>query len=142
MYDEILFPTDGSEPANGAADHAFELASTYRATLHVLYVLKTNEPPPQVEDPAADDDPDARGKAAVEETAERAAAQGIEAVEAIVRGPTADAIVTYADEHGIDLIVMGTHGRTGLDRILIGSVADEVTRSAPVPVMTYHPPGD
>lgn len=141
MYDEILFPTDGSEPANVAADHAFELASTYGATLHVLYVLKTNEPPPQVTDSAADD-PDARGQAAVEEAAERAATQGIEAVEAVVRGPTADAIVTYADDHGIDLIVMGTHGRTGLDRILIGSVADDVTRAASVPVMTYHPPGD
>lgn len=135
MYETILYPTDGSETAEAALDHALELASQFDATLHVVYVLKTNEPPPYLDDPAAHGDPDTGGKSAVETAAHAAAEHGIEAVEAILRGPTADAILEYAEDKDVNLIVMGTHGRSGIDRLVIGSVSDEVTRKADVPVV-------
>ncbi|MDZ7731329.1 MAG: universal stress protein [Natrialbaceae archaeon] len=66
-------------------------------------------------------------------------------VERVIRGgPPAHAIISYAVESEIDLIVMGTHGRTGYERYLLGSVAERVVRSAPMPVMTValEPPVD
>jgi nucleotide-binding universal stress UspA family protein len=55
-------------------------------------------------------------------------------------GTPSEEIVNYADEHEIDLIVMGTHGRTGVARVLLGSVAEKVVRKAPCPVLTVHNP--
>jgi nucleotide-binding universal stress UspA family protein len=55
-----------------------------------------------------------------------------------VQGSTAEAIITYAEENDIDCIVMGTHGRTGLDRFVIGSIAERVVRKSSVPVMTVR----
>jgi nucleotide-binding universal stress UspA family protein len=60
---------------------------------------------------------------------------------AVVSAPTiADGIVTWSIAHGVDLIVMGTHGRTGIARLVIGSYAEDVIRVAPCPVMTLHLP--
>jgi nucleotide-binding universal stress UspA family protein len=138
VYETIVYPTDGSEPARAAFEHALEFARQFDATLHVVYVLKANEPPPGVEDSTTAPDPDTGGTAAVEAAVREAAGSGIETVEAILRGPTAQAILTYVEEKEADLVVMGTHGRIGLDRLVIGSVADEVIREAGVPVVVYR----
>ena len=61
---------------------------------------------------------------------------------AVLSGSPAREIVKYAEENGIDLIVMGTHSQAGLERQLFGSVADKVTRTSPVPVVTVPPPTD
>ncbi|MFQ6117464.1 MAG: universal stress protein [Candidatus Bipolaricaulia bacterium] len=82
------------------------------------------------------------GEWIVQKTAEEFIARGVEEVESEVRdGHPAEVILDYVQEKGIDLIVMGTHGRRGLDRLLLGSVAGEVVHRAMVPVMTVRMTG-
>ncbi|WP_253737925.1 universal stress protein [Halohasta salina] len=143
MYDEILFPTDGEPASQAALDHAVELAERYDAQLHVLYVVDT----------AAYASFDAgaetivgalkeQGEAAVESTVETAEDAGVRTVSTIVSGSPHEEIVEHAASEGADLIVMGTHGRTGLDRYLLGSVTERVVRTAETPVLTVHPSDD
>lgn len=138
-YDEILLASDGSEAAEAATDHALRLAENFDATLRVVYVLDVGEPSPDLDDTA--EHPELRDKRerALNHPAERAERAGVTATTDAVRGPPSDALVTYAREEGLDLIVMGTHGRSGLDRVLVGSVAEHVVRNAPVPVVTVRP---
>jgi nucleotide-binding universal stress UspA family protein len=56
----------------------------------------------------------------------------------VVEGNPSEEILAYATEHGIDLITMGTHGRSGLDRVVMGSVAERVVRRSSVPVLTVR----
>jgi nucleotide-binding universal stress UspA family protein len=68
---------------------------------------------------------------------------GVDAVEAsVAQGTPHQAILEYVDYHDIDLVVMGTHGRTGLDRYLMGSVTENVVRLSDAPVLTVGPPAD
>ncbi|WP_318567005.1 universal stress protein [Salinigranum marinum] len=142
MYETVLYPTDGSDTAEAAFEHALAIAAQFDATLHVVYVLEANEPPPTTGDAAARGDPDTSGRAAFEAATRVAAEHGIETIEAVLRGPTADAILMYADEKGIDLLVMGTHDRSGLDRLVIGSVTDEIVRESTVPVVVCRGSGE
>ena len=137
MYDDILLPTDGSEGAEVAIDHALELAERYGSTLHALYVVERIH--------TADVGTEqiigamrSEGKRAVAEIAERAEAKGVEAITEVRVGSPARDILKYADENGVDLVVMGTHGRTGLNRYLLGSVTEKVVRLSDVPVLTVR----
>jgi nucleotide-binding universal stress UspA family protein len=125
MYDTILVPTDGSDVAAVAADAAVALARLFGADLRGLYVR---------------DGDDADGTRATTVVADRAAAAGVEATTAVVdaEGPIHRRILADADDHGADCIVMGTHGRTGLDRFVLGSVAERTLRESSVPVLTVH----
>lgn len=139
MYDRILFPTDGSEGAAAALKHALAHAKTYDATLHVLYVVE--ETYPLVEAGPADvlDGLRERGDRTLEEVRSRAAAAGVDSIQGTVAGGSPyRQILEYADEHDIELIVMGTHGRRGIDRVLLGSVAEKIVRSADCPVLTVR----
>ena len=143
MYDDILIPTDGSRAAEAAIDHALGLASTYDARVHTLYVVDVNvygtlETGTDVVVSALERE----GEEAVERIAEAVAEAGLEATTSVVTGTPYREIVDYADEEGVDLIVMGTHGRRGLDRYLLGSVAEKVLRSTETPVLTVHWDGD
>jgi nucleotide-binding universal stress UspA family protein len=117
----ILFPTDFSELSQEAGRAAAAFARHFQARLTVLYVV------PPITDPT----PAARLDAVVGELAD-----GITVDGAVVAGVPARQIVKYADRHGVDLIVMGTHGRTGVTRRLLGSVAEGVVRHAPCRVLT------
>jgi nucleotide-binding universal stress UspA family protein len=136
MYQNILLPTDGSEGTEAALGHALDLATTYGATIHVVYVIDTTI--------GADaggvttlDALETIGEDAVDRALQRARATGIDTVEeSVLRGTPHRTLIEYADEHDVDLIVMGTHGRTGLERYLIGSVTEKVVRLADVPVLT------
>lgn len=141
-YDRILVATDGSEPANAAAREAVTFAEAFDATLHALYVLRTAEPPPDVDDPELEPGVDTHAETALEAVVTAAAEAGFgnEVVQAVVRGKTGPAILAYADENDVDLVVMGTEGRTGLDRLVTGSVAEHVVRNSPVPVVTVRAP--
>lgn len=101
-------------------------------------MLETNEPPPWFEDPAIEPGIDTSAGQALNGVVSEAQDRALESevVTAVVRGQTAPAILEYADEHDINLIVLGTHGRTGLDRLVIGSIAERVVRESPVPVVT------
>lgn len=137
MYDDILYPTDGSEGATAALEHAVDHAITYDSTLHVLYVVEE----PSVEPRATEilDSLEATGERTVEEVRSRANAAGVESLRGFIgSGSPYRQILAYSDEHDVDLIVMGTHGRRGVDRYLLGSVAEKVVRTAPCPVMTVR----
>ncbi|WP_227374291.1 universal stress protein [Haladaptatus halobius] len=137
MFRTILFPTDGSKQTEGALETALDVASQYGATVHALYVVNTAG--------IATADPDSRRQIvetfenrsddAVEAVAEAAAEAGVDCTTAVARGAPADEILDYAEDEGIDLVVMGTHGRTGLGRFLLGSVAERVARHSTMPVM-------
>jgi nucleotide-binding universal stress UspA family protein len=135
MYDTILVPTDGSSGSERAITHAVELASTYGATLHALYVVDDAQVPVAGAE-TLDDELAAAGKAAIEAVRERATDTDVAFVSALRRGDPTREILDYRDEIGADLVVMGTHGRTGLERHLLGSVTERVVRAAPVPVVT------
>lgn len=138
MYDEILVPTDGSDGATAAAEHALELARTYDARLHVLFVLDTRMSPvstgmDESEIEAMLADTDERPTDPLLDLAEEA---GVPAVGEIRPGIPHEVIAEYVAEAGIDIVVMGTHGRTGLEHALLGSVTERVLRTVDVPVLT------
>ncbi|MFB6092835.1 MAG: universal stress protein [Haloquadratum sp.] len=137
-HDRILIATDGSDPARAAANEAITLADECEATLYSLYVLDGVEPPPWLDDPELEPGIDTKAGRALQSVESVAEDRGFgtEIVESVVRGDTATAIIEFAKEHDIDLVVMGTHGRTGLDRLLIGSVSERVVRESPIPVVT------
>jgi nucleotide-binding universal stress UspA family protein len=142
VYERILVPTDGSDAAAAAAEHALELADADDATLHVLYVVDVRMSPistgmdrEAVVDllELSDEQPTAPIRA-------RAAAS-IPVVEAIRIGVPDEAIRAYVEEVDCDLVVMGTHGRTGLEHALLGSVTEHVLRTVDVPVLTVRGDG-
>lgn len=137
MYDRICVPTDGSDGTRQAIDHAITIAKRFDATIHALSVL--------VEGPYGSLQSD-RIRAAAREGAERAIErvereaerEGVDVVSAIRTGVPDEEIVDYVVDEDIDMIVMGTHGRSGVDRFLVGSVTERVVRQASVPVVTVR----
>ncbi|MFC6942509.1 universal stress protein [Salinirubellus sp. GCM10025818] len=142
MFEEILFPTDGSDGAAFAFDHVLDLAARHDATVHILNVADTTQNG-LLE--IRGDDVDAleqEGDRIVREAAEQADKRGVDTVTDVVRGEPYREIVDYAEKHGLDLVVMPTHGRRGLERFLLGSTSERVIRRADVPVLTMRPDDD
>lgn len=143
MFDQILISTDGSKAVKPAVDTAIELAETHEASLHILYIV---DQPTTVSGtgegvPGLDNLLDAlrkKGKDATSEIAARANDRGIETTTAVRQGRPHDDILTYANENDIDVVVIGTHGRTGVKRALLGSVTEAVVRHSEIPVLTVH----
>lgn len=143
MYSKILLPTDGSKHANKAAEHAIWIARESGAEIIALTVMETSS---LVGLPA--DDLIIRLREMLEEEASRS----LEAVKKLVEesgadikltvrtdeGSPAEAILRTVEKEGVDLVVMGTSGKHGLDRFLLGSVAEKVVRSAGCPVLVVH----
>ncbi|WP_254545115.1 universal stress protein [Halomarina pelagica] len=138
MYDRILFPTDGSEGADEALDYALSLAELSDATVHVLYVADTNRDSLAVLGGEVVDALEEEGERVVSEVVETAEARGVGVVGEVVQGEPHPSILDYAEREGVDLIVMATHGRRGLDRYLLGSVTEKIVRTASVPVLTVR----
>jgi nucleotide-binding universal stress UspA family protein len=140
MYDTILVPTDGSDGARRAVEHA-ALVAAVDATLHVVTVVDIDAAAGPFSAGGIDDDYVERLRTAGRETAAETAAlvEADVAVESdVLTGNPADAILDYLDDHDVDMVCMGTHGRRGLQRYLTGSVAERVLRHAPVPVLTVR----
>lgn len=135
MYTNVLVPTDGSEPAERAAEQAIAIAEKFDATLHVLFVVDVEENYPfSVSTEPVVETLQAEGEKLTAEIASRAP-DGVETASTVTRGSAHEEIVDYANDHGVELIVLGTHGRRGLDRYLLGSVTERVTRSADCSVL-------
>lgn len=139
MYDQILFPTDGSEPAESTLDYALRIASEHDATIHILNVADTGQYSLTRIQGEVIDTLELEGQRIVEEAAERATERGIPVVPEVVRGDPYESIVEYSKHFDTDLIVMPTHGRRGLERFLVGSVTERVINSAEVPVISVNP---
>ena len=152
MYDSILVPTDGSAVAENAVDHAIDLAAKYDADLHALYVVDTSameislgaEQVDRIRQGKLDQMPEVqeRAKQATNSVAQKGEEHGIEVTEAIAGGQPHDRISDYAADNGIDLIVMGSAGRGGVKRVLLGSVAERTLRSTRIPVLVVDIDGD
>lgn len=143
MYSEVLVPTDGSPASDAAIDHAIDLADRYDARLHALYVVDggsyaTLEAGTEVVADALESE----GESATRRVADAAADGDVECVATVTSGTAYRSIHAYVDEHDIDLVVMGTHGRKGLDRYLLGSVTERVVRTSDAPVLTVRQSDD
>jgi len=138
MFEDVLIPTDGSDCADVAVQYAEDLAAHYGATVHALCVVDSRS----LENVSQSD----RRREASTEIAERTCNELAEAGLPVERAVRTDvphqAILEYVTEHGVDLIVMGTHGRTGVERYLLGSVTEKVVRLSDVPVLTVKTVAD
>lgn len=135
----ILVPTDFSEYADYALDYAIELAKTFQARLTVLYVfhlpsLALGEAPPTVLDETLKA-MESNARKQTQMALDRIQQSGVQGESTITEGTPFQTIIEAAESRKIDLIVMGTHGRTGLTHALMGSVAENVVRMAPCPVL-------
>ena len=141
MYEHILLPTDGSDGVSTIAEHAGSLAEQYDATVHVLSVVDTRNrfegPTMGLGSDAWEDAQREQAERAVEDAA-AALPDDVTIERHVESGVPHTEILDHADDAGIDLIVMGTHGRTGIDHYLIGSIAERVVRQSPVPVVTVR----
>jgi nucleotide-binding universal stress UspA family protein len=162
-FTHVLMPTDFSEPANNALRYAIEEAVLHRAKVTLLHVLPTDTRTDvhyvtgaPVPGPQGGFDPVAGGRVGGSallsqpevvrrDRSEEALTQLRDLVANAFQGPwevevavghPAETIARIAQERGVDLIVMSTHGRTGLQHVLLGSVAEKVVRLAPCPVLT------
>jgi universal stress protein A len=145
MFTRILVPTDFSEPSEAALDYARMVADTFGASLHVLHVFDApfaaGAVSPELfiaESPAAQAQLFEEASSRLQHRVTPADRTRYRATTEIVTGTSAESIVTYARDRGMDLIVMGTHGRSGLSHLLMGSVSEKVVRTAPCPVMTVR----
>jgi nucleotide-binding universal stress UspA family protein len=139
MYDVVLLATDGSTPATRALDHAVSLAAATGATLAVVSVVDAADlglfTDADVDLDRLDSVLHDAAEAAVADAVARAEATGVDVTPAVRVGVPHQEIRTYADEVGADVVVVGTHGRTGISRALLGSVAARVVRTASIPVL-------
>ncbi|MFC6757556.1 MULTISPECIES: universal stress protein [Haloarcula] len=144
-YGDILVPTDGSGRAAAAVGHAVAVADAFGSTVHAVSVVNVGDiaTGAEVSVPAGLlEELEAAATDATESIATEAAAAGVEAVTAVRTGRPKHDLLEYVADHDVDLVVMGTHGRTGLDRVLLGSTAEALVRRAEVPVLTVSEGGD
>ncbi|WP_137285523.1 universal stress protein [Halorussus salinisoli] len=140
-YENILIPTDGSTAATYAADHLVELAASLDATVHVLSVVDDTALGLDVRSTTSGKESEEAATDAVETVVSEAESRGVtNTVRHIEHGTPVEEILDYIESNDVQLVGMGTTGRRGTDRILLGSVAEKTVRSAPVPVMTVAEP--
>lgn len=141
QINHILVPTDFSGTAREAADYALGLAQQFGADITLYHVIED----PVVHVPALDGhavqtrEPEDFSDVALAEWILPEDASGLTIHREWEHGHPVSCILNYVNEHGCDLIVMGTHGRGLLGHMLFGSVAERVVRGAKCPVLTVHP---
>ncbi len=166
MYSQILYPTDGSEGAEAVMEHITDLAEKYDSRIHLLYVVDsdysksgmtikrddkgvwktgmTSRGRGEDQGGMSSDKVDVlevlqrEGDELVEEIAGELSNSGYKTRQACKQGKPHRVICRYAEENDIDLIAMGTHGRSGVQRQLIGSVTEKVVRTSSTPVLTVR----
>lgn len=145
MFKKILFPTDFSEGSAVAVPYVRDLAEKYGARVYVLHVLYDVAKASGWYVPTIDMEKfyTELRKSAEEEIGKFVSKNlgGLGEVEtAVVTGMPSDKIISFVEENGMDLVVMGTHGRSGINMVLFGSTASKVVRHAPCPVLTVRVP--
>ena len=141
FYRNIVIATDGSENTQRAISYGIEIAKLSGATAHALYVVDTSSFSSIPMDAGWEEMYEIlrkEGEKAVYEVKERGEAAGVEVREVFLEGHPSTEIIKFAENNDIDLIVMGTLGKTGLDRFLLGSVAEKVVRNSKVPVLVVR----
>jgi nucleotide-binding universal stress UspA family protein len=137
MFDTVVIATDGSESVQRAVSVALDISERFDATVHALYVVDASEVESSPEELRAEmrEALESRADEALADVAGRA---DRDVTTAVREGRPASEISSYARREGVDVVVMGTRGRHGTDRFLIGSVAERVVRSCPAPVLTVR----
>lgn len=141
LYERILVPTDGSAASEAAIEQGVELAEIHDATIHAIYVINTASfatIPTEGSWEGISDILEREGEEALNEVVQAAQARDVPVERVTREGSPSREILRYAESEHCDLIVMGTHGRGGIDRLLLGSVTEKVVRSAPMPVLTIQ----
>jgi nucleotide-binding universal stress UspA family protein len=142
----ILFPTDFSANARYAMDHVRDFARAFNARVHLLHVVETTLQAADLSWSVAAPEMDEKMRKGATERLQALAAE-LELPEttvqiAVAKGHPSLEISRYAEQNGVDLIIMATHGHTGLSHFLLGSVTERVVRKAPCPVLTVRSRGD
>jgi nucleotide-binding universal stress UspA family protein len=146
-FRSLLVPIDGSEPSDAARALAIRLAVDTGASLVFANVVETDKivasamPGQGLADPTpAIDALRAAGTDMLKDADASAAAAGVRTSSVLLEGDSIEMIVEYAGAHAVDLIVIGSHGRSGLQRLMLGSVAEGVLRHSSVPVLVTKAP--
>lgn len=137
-YDSIVVPTDGSDEASDAAEHAVAFAEEYDATVHAVYVVKSgiydyNDSPRSIVGMLKE-----AGEKATDEVVGLAEDAGVEATKTVIKGTPYDEILRRADETDADLIAMGKHGRHAEANSFLGSTTERVLRHSELPVLSVE----
>jgi nucleotide-binding universal stress UspA family protein len=143
-FKKILFPIDFSESTPKILPYVLSMSQNFGGTVYLLYVVRDlkyltsfHVPHPSldlIEKEIAENSSKMMDKVCEEDL------QGCPRfVKKILVGDAASEIIRYAQEEKVDLIIMGTHGRKGLEKALFGSVAEKVVKNSPVPVLTINP---
>jgi nucleotide-binding universal stress UspA family protein len=141
FYRNIVIATDGSENTQKAISYGIEIAKLSGAIVHALYVIDTSSYSTIPMDAGWEEMYEIlkkEGEKAIFIVKERGEAAGVEVREVLWEGHPSTEIINFAEKNDIDLIVMGTLGKTGLDRFLLGSVAEKVVRNSKVPVLVVR----
>ncbi|TYT60888.1 universal stress protein [Natrialba swarupiae] len=143
MYDDVLVPTDGSDTIAETLTHGLPIAVANDATVHALYVVDSRITAAGGEEnsPSIERSLEADGRDAVTAVDERASAAGLETVTEVRKGTPAKTILEYADEQDIDLVVIGTKGKSPREKVTsLGSVSERVVDNASIPVFVVRDP--
>lgn len=140
MYDKILIPTDGSDPAARAVEHGLGLAEAFGAEVHALYVVETEATYILTVGLSDDEMEEYRqyGEDTVGQVVEEAGGRGLEATGVVKTGRVSEEIVEYAQENDVDHIVIGKQGRGAIEKF-IGGTAEKVMRMSSIPVTAIGP---
>ncbi len=138
MYETILLPVDGSEPAHRATEHALMLADAFDATVHPMYVVDTSRygSPAISSTELVVDQLESQGSALLDSIADQAERRNIHTESYLCRGKPSAEIIAYADSIDADVTVLGFQGQSHRISNHIGSVAERVVRRANRPVLT------
>jgi nucleotide-binding universal stress UspA family protein len=139
MFEKILVATDGSEHGSRAAKVALELGKISGGKVTAIYVADTDRTSHLPDDMLLFSIRELllkEGKEAVKEVEKQAKDAGVTFEGLVLEGNPGSEIISYAERSGMDIIIMGAVGRTGLDKFLLGSVAEKVVRNSKIPVLT------
>ncbi len=136
-YEKIMIATDGSKQVRKAIEAGIELAKLTGAKLYAVYIIVPAGYSPRDFgwEESLREFLEGEAKKAITSVEDAGRTAGVEVEPVILEGHPADKILEFAEQEGVNLIVMGTLGRSGLDRFLLGSVAEKVVRHSKIPVM-------
>ena len=144
MFHQILFPIDFNDTSLSILPFVLNVAEKFHAKIHLLYVVENLNDSMGWATPYPSLSTFADGiEAAARKKMKALCDDHFDVLQHVARhvilGDPAEDVIRFAKENGMDLIIMATHGRKGLDRVIFGSVAENVARQSPIPVMLINP---
>ena len=143
-FKKILFPVDLSESSEKIVPYVRAVAKKFEARIHILFAARVFQyftsiyvPHPSINKFEQEIIEGAEKK--LYEFIDRYFKEYPDTKTTVVAGDASEEIINYVESQGIDLIIMGTHGRKGMDKVIFGSVAERVVKAAPVPVLVVNP---